>query len=155
MFVSDMWDKGPRPLASFAQPCFSYAVIYFIKGYTYITSKVRIVLTPSALSKIEIMKRKHSCPHYFFLLPLHDFLYHYKVCIIRLDHICFEKSLSTFCQIRCYAHRTRHSCQKYDEDFLQILWPSSNFNIILARVVKINTVSANFNNPRPSLILNN
>ena len=42
-----------------------------------------------------------------------------KVCIIRLDHICFEKSSSTFWQVRCCAHRTRRSCQKYDEDFFK------------------------------------
>ena len=47
-----------------------------------------------------------------------------KVCIIRLDHICFGKSSSTFWQVSCCAHRTRRSCQRYDEDFLQILWPS-------------------------------
>ena len=42
-----------------------------------------------------------------------------KVCIIRLDHICFEKSSSTFWQVRCCAHRTRRSCQTYDEDFFK------------------------------------
>ena len=42
-----------------------------------------------------------------------------KVCIIRLDHICFEKSSSTFWQVRCCAHRTQRSCQKYDEDFFK------------------------------------
>ena len=40
-----------------------------------------------------------------------------KVCIIRHDHICFEKSSLTFWQVRCCANRTRNSCQKYDKDF--------------------------------------
>ena len=47
-----------------------------------------------------------------------------KVCMIRLDHICFEKSSSIFWQVCCCAHRTRSSCQRYDEDFFQTLWPS-------------------------------
>ena len=42
-----------------------------------------------------------------------------KVCIKRLDHICFEKSSSTFWQIGCCAHRTGRSCQKYDKDFFK------------------------------------
>ena len=42
-----------------------------------------------------------------------------KVCIIRLINICFWKSSSTFWQVRCCAHRTQRSCQKYDEDFLK------------------------------------
>ena len=48
-----------------------------------------------------------------FNLSLH------KVCIIRLVHICFEKSSSTFWQVRCSKHWTRRSCQKYDEDFFK------------------------------------
>ena len=47
-----------------------------------------------------------------------------KVCIIRLVHICFEKSSSTFWQVRCCAHGTWRSCQKYEKYFFQILWPS-------------------------------
>ena len=47
-----------------------------------------------------------------------------KVCIILLVHVCFEKSLLTFWQVRCCGLRTRHSCQKYNKDFFQILWPS-------------------------------
>ena len=42
-----------------------------------------------------------------------------KVCIIQDDHICFEKSLLSFWQVRCCVHRTRHSCQKYDKDFFK------------------------------------
>ena len=42
-----------------------------------------------------------------------------KVCIIQLDHICFEKSSSTFWQVHCCAHRTWSSCQKYDIDFFK------------------------------------
>jgi hypothetical protein len=42
-----------------------------------------------------------------------------KVCIIPLDHICFEKSSSTFWQVHCCAHRIRHSCQKHDKDFFK------------------------------------
>ena len=42
-----------------------------------------------------------------------------KVCIIRLVHICFEKSSSTFWQVRCCKNRTRCSCQKYDRDFFK------------------------------------
>ena len=42
-----------------------------------------------------------------------------KVFIVRLVHICFEKSSSTFWQVRCCAHRTRRSCQKYDKDFFK------------------------------------
>ena len=41
-----------------------------------------------------------------------------KVCIIRLVHICFEKSSSTFWQV-CCAHRTWRSCQKHDKDFFK------------------------------------
>ena len=43
----------------------------------------------------------------------------FKVCILRLDHICFENFSSTFWQVRCCAHRTRRSCQKYDEVFFK------------------------------------
>ena len=39
-----------------------------------------------------------------------------KVCTIQLDHICFEKSSSTFWQVRCCEHKTRRSCPKYSED---------------------------------------
>ena len=51
--------------------------------------------------------------------PCISFQQHCKVCIIRLVHIYFEKSSSTFWQVRCCAHRTRRSCQKYDEDFFK------------------------------------
>ena len=56
----------------------------------------------------------------FFDIWLIIFLkWFHKVCIIRLVHICFEKSSSTFWQVHCCAHRTRRSCQKYDEDFVK------------------------------------
>ena len=42
-----------------------------------------------------------------------------KVCTIQLDHICFEKSSSTFWQVRCCEHQTRCSCQKNDKDFFK------------------------------------
>ena len=58
----------------------------------------------------------------FALVELKAWLF--KVCIRRLEHIYFEKSSSTVWQVRCCAHRTRRFCQKYDEDFFQILWPS-------------------------------
>ena len=51
-----------------------------------------------------------------------------KVCIIRLVHICFEKSSSTFWKVRCCAHRTRCSCQKYNEDFSNFVAFSENSN---------------------------
>ena len=44
-----------------------------------------------------------------------------KVCVIRLDHICFEKSSSTFWQVRYCAHRTWRFCQKYDKDSLNFV----------------------------------
>jgi hypothetical protein len=53
-----------------------------------------------------------------------------KVCIIRLDHISFEKSSSTFWQVRCCTHRTRRSCQKYDKDFFQIVWLSQKIQTL-------------------------
>ena len=40
-----------------------------------------------------------------------------KVCVIQLDHICFEKSLSTFWQVRCCMHRTRRSLSKVGRRF--------------------------------------
>ena len=48
----------------------------------------------------------------------------FKVCKIRLDHICFEKSSSTFWQVRCCAHRTRSLLSKVRRRFFQILRPS-------------------------------
>ena len=50
-------------------------------------------------------------------------IFFYKICIIRLDHICFEKSCATFWQVRCCAHRTRH-LSKVRRRFFQNLWPS-------------------------------
>ena len=54
-----------------------------------------------------------------------------KVCIILLVHVCFEKSLLTFWQVRCCEHRTRRSCQKYNKDFFQILWPSQKTQTLI------------------------
>ena len=49
----------------------------------------------------------------FFDIWLIIFLkWFHKVCIIRLVHICFEKSSSTFWQVHCCAQRIRHSCQE-------------------------------------------
>ena len=60
--------------------------------------------------------------------PVVDF---FKVFIIQLVHICFEKSSSTFWQVRYCVHRTWHSCQKCDEDFFQILWPSQKTQTLI------------------------
>ena len=60
--------------------------------------------------------KNHDFDHKVRLLLFFDL---FKVCIIQLDHICFEKSSSTFWQVHCCAHRTRRSCQKYDEDFFK------------------------------------
>ena len=58
-------------------------------------------------------------------------------------------------------HNNRHSCTARNTQLNQYLvereklTPVHNFNITWPELIKINTVSANFNNTRPSLILNN
>ena len=62
----------------------------------------------------------------------------FKVCILRLDHICFEKFSSTFWQVRCCAHRTRRSCQKYDEVFFKfcgLLRKPKLYHLVCCRLV--------------------
>ena len=78
------------------------------------------------------MLQSYSLAYFFLAFNLHHWRKTQKksdeiqgtVCIIRYDHICFEKSSSTFWQVHSSMHRTRRSCQKFDEDFFQILWPS-------------------------------
>ena len=59
-----------------------------------------------------------------------------QVCIVQLDHICFEKSSLTFLQVRCCALRTRRSCQKHDEDFSNFVAFSENPNFNLSHLYR-------------------
>ena len=54
----------------------------------------------------------------------------FKVFIKRLVHFGFEKSSSTFWQVRYCVHRTWRFCQKYDEDFLNFVAFSENPNFL-------------------------
>ena len=73
------------------------------------------------VKNFKIVKRSCSLNRYYRVVCEHPLNIWYnfnldKVCIIRLDHICFEKYSSTFSQVCYCVHRTRRSCQKYDED---------------------------------------
>ena len=55
--------------------------------------------------------------------------------------------MSNFWQVRCYAHRTRHSCQKYDEDFSNFVAFSEDPNFKKASIVRNSFVKyAEFSN---------
>ena len=58
-----------------------------------------------------------------------------KVCIIRLDHICFEKSSSIFWQVRCWAHRPRTMLlskvrRRFFFKFCGLLWKPNLYYLV-------------------------
>jgi hypothetical protein len=65
-----------------------------------------------------------------------------------LDHICFEKSSSTFWQVRCCAHGTRRSCKSTTKIFSNfvVFSENSNFNVFLLCHLKEFELSSSVHN---------
>ena len=104
----------------FSQVLFFLLLIYLSKKFCFLKKKKKKSISGTVKINRNKLTLAFSVTFKFFDSWLIIFLkWFHKVCIIRLVHICFEKSSSTFWQVRCCVHRTRRSCQKYDEDFFK------------------------------------